>query len=572
MGASIGIPSIPIVVSPARPGESVVLRHPSARDYLHCGTETVLRMFHKSVDNHGDRNMLGTRTESGYEWLTYKQVNCMVNAAAVKLSKYQSGCIGIWGHNQPQWIISLLAIWSARCCCVTMYDTLGRDGIRHIVQETGLRVLITTREHAAEADALAAEFSVSIVFMDEMTELDASNNNASNADPMTDLAYIMYTSGTTGPPKGVMLTHGNVAAALVGVMHSNVALSHSDVYLSYLPLAHSFETCMVLTVVAVGGSVGFFANDVRKLTTDAQALRPTLFAGVPRVYTRIESEVMATINQQPMIKRGAVKIVAKLRKRLDRVKSILGGRVRIMVSGAAPLPDHTLRFLQVYFGCTVVQGYGMTENMGCACVTINGIMGPAPCTELKLIDAPEINYVVHSHDGKVCGEICLRGPNVFQGYFSDIDKTRSTLMPDGWLRTGDIGRLGKDNGLEIIDRRKHMFKLSQGEYVAVEQLETQLSDGLAQLWIYGDSLHDYLVAVAVASPGAVETEDSVRQRFLAVAKATGLPGFKVPRRVLIDPIGFTVDNGLLTPTMKLRRDQLKLKFNEQIHCMYNLDC
>lgn len=497
-----------IYVSSDTPGESGVLRHKNAQSDLIDGPEpglcTILEALRRTIDAHPHNKMLGHIVQTNdcdrhSVWQTYSEVDRLSSNFANVLTSiegYTPGCpIGLWSINRPEWIVALLAIWKLGSPCVTIYDSLGEDGIADIADETNLPILITTRDHALDG--------VHTIYMDEIIAMAVPTPNQTHKLPSPgDTAYIMYTSGTTGTPKGVVLSHGNVAASLGGMLHSEVVLSCDDLYMSYLPLAHSFETCMVFAVLLSGGSVGFYSGDVQRLSEDAKFFRPTLFAGVPRVYTRLQDRIQSTIMTQSIFKRGLVKGAAclqsatKRNKTIDRlvfdkVKAVLGGRVRLMVSGAAPLPSKTFQFLRTYFGCDVIQGYGMTENMGCACATgvtsttLSTVGVPSPCTEIKLIDVPELGYTTQGD--RVEGEVCLRGPNVFQCYFKNPAKTAEVKMTDGWIRTGDIGRIRPDLNLEIIDRRKHMFKLAQGEYVAVEQLETIFGQigNLSQLWIHG---------------------------------------------------------------------------------------
>lgn len=601
MGTTQSIQSAVYVTKPG-PGESGTLRHSAAIDSLvsrpPSGASTIIDVFNRSVANHADNHMLGRIVKANdevFKWWTYDHVDKLVRVLRTKLNVTAHTPVGIWATNQPQWIVSLLAIWASHAICVTMYDTLGESGIQHIVQESELQTLITTRDHAEVAEQLNI---ANIIYLEDLEGDDIASTPsldlAISPNP-SDIAYIMYTSGTTGTPKGVVLTHGNVVASLGGMLASGIDVFPEDVYFSYLPLAHSFETCMVLAIISAGGSIGFFSGDTRRLPVDARLLQPTLFAGVPRVYTRLESEVQETIMSQSTLRRSLVHGAAcfqssKTSKRnrlldkyiFNKVKAVLGGRVRLMVSGAAPLPEHTFKFLRTYFGCEVIQGYGMTENMGCACATplhcdqLGGVGVPVPCTEIKLIDAPDLNYITSGQVPE--GEICLRGPNIFKGYFKNPEETSKILDDEGWIRTGDIGRINADRTLSVIDRRKNMFKLAQGEYVAVEQLETIFSgvEGINQLWIHGDSLHTFLIAVVVPTNAAKKGWDETFyvKGFSALAKTQSLPGFMVPKKVFIEHNvnefgqGFSIDNQCITPTFKLRRNNLVNRYKIQIENMY----
>jgi len=277
-----------------------------------------------------------------------------------------------------------------------------------------------------------------------------------------------------------------------------------------------------------------------------------------------------------------------------KIRQRLGGRVRWILSGSAPLDPALAEFLRICFSCPVMEGYGLTENFAGASIarlneTTTGHVGtPLSCTEFKLQDVPEMKYL--STNNPPCGEVMIRGRNVFRGYLKQPKETEEALEKDGWFHTGDIGRWNENGTLSIIDRKKNIFKLSQGEYVAVEYLEGVLGRCklVGQIWVYGSSLKSYLVSVVVPNWDAAKLwaqqnnvtfnqseiikneafNKAVLEGLTATGKASSLKGFEFVKGVILFEAGFSVENDLTTPTFKLRRPQLKEFFLKQIDELY----
>lgn len=266
----------------------------------------------------------------------------------------------------------------------------------------------------------------------------------------------------------------------------------------------------------------------------------------------------------------------------------------MILSGSAPLDPKLAEFLRICFCCPVLEGYGLTENFAAACIatmtdTQYGHVGrPIACCEIKLADVPDMNY--SAKNNPQTGEILIRGPNVFKGYYKEPEKTKEVLQPDGWFHTGDIGRWNANGTLSIIDRKKNIFKLAQGEYVAVEHIENTYirSQFIQQIWVYGSSFKRYLVAIVVPDPdylkvwskesgieGDYETlckNPKLNQAIVAdmakIAKAQQLNGFEHVKAITIVSTPFTAENELTTPTFKLRRNNLIQVYKKEIDDLY----
>ncbi|KAL4444633.1 hypothetical protein ABPG77_002450 [Micractinium sp. CCAP 211/92] len=385
-----------------------------------------------------------------------------------------------------------------------------------------------------------------------------------------------------------------------------------------LPAAHPplYRRTAEELYLHLGASIGYWRGDIKGLMEDIGALRPTLFCGVPRVFDRIYAGVMQKVSEGSFLKKalfnwGYQRKLHFLNKGLpydkaapvfdkivfSKIKEKLGGRVKLVVSGGAPLARHVEDFLKVTMCCRVVQGYGLTETCAASFIAVPdqpahaGTVGPPqPVLEFKLEAVPSMNYDPMADPPR--GEVVVRGPAVFAGYYKAQDKTDEVLEKDGWFHTGDIGEITPTGALRIIDRMKNIFKLSQGEYIAVEKVEGiyKMNSAVEQIWVYGNSFESQLVAVVVpvaaklraiaAQVGAKGSDEElcrnekVKKELLAQLTATGkegkLKGFEMVRAIYIESPSnlFSVENDLLTPTFKLKRAPLQKRYQAEVDAMY----
>jgi long-chain acyl-CoA synthetase len=605
----------------------------------------------------GTREFLANGGRGDYKWTTFKQVDQEAEALTssfLRLGLQPQQTVGTYSINRAE--VGVVEVAAHNLCLTTvpLYDTLGEDAAEYVLKHAQVTAVVCSRDKTAKVLAVAnncpdlryiiqledfakraqegegykakedwgplvAKTNVKLVEYSQLIKPTGEKTVHRPPSP-DDVATILYTSGTTGEPKGVVLLHRNIVGAMAGSMRVVPILS-TDVHLSYLPMAHVYERLVLQCGLARGASAGFYQGDVKKLVEDIQVLRPTTFIGVPRVFQRIYDKVMQGVNESSWARKKLfyyafnTKVEAMKKgeetPRLDalvfsKVAARFGGRVRMVVSGSAPLPPVVHQFLQVCLGCPVLQGYGLSETTATATVghpadRNTGHVGfPTPCNELKLISVPEMEYTVDDVDAEgrpaPRGEVCIRGPNVFAGYYKNPQATESVFTKDGFFMTGDIGRWNADGTLSIIDRKKNIFKLSQGEYVAAEKLEGVFirSPYIAQVFVYGDSLKSYLVAIVVpdmetlvpwakqhlkkfsekdlnaktlcASPQVNHLIMSEMQNLAHEAK---LRGFEVVKAVYLENEEFSVDNGLITPTFKLKRPALTKKYQQVIHQLYS---
>lgn len=592
------------------------------------------------VSNNGP--CLGSRKpKQPYEWLSYKEViQRSENLGSAFLhkghSKTKDPYIGIFSQNKPEWTLTEMACYTYSLVSVPLYDTLGTEAISYIIDKACISTIVcdvpekvnlvleclngkghlvkTIVLMQAPSDDLISkgrEAQIEIISLQDMEALGKANHHDPQPPQPDDMAIICFTSGTTGNPKGAMLTHCNIVSncsAFIKTTETSAPLSQSDTHISYLPLAHMFERVVQGVMLVHGARIGFFQGDIKLLMDDLAALKPTVFPVVPRLLNRMYDKIFGQANSS--VKRWLLGFAyrrkeAELMKGIvrrdsiwdrlifNKVQASLGGCVRLMLTGAAPVSPTVLTFLRAAMGCQFYEGYGQTEcTAGCTLTmpgdwTAGHVGAPLPCNSVKLVDVPEMNYL--AADGE--GEVCVKGANVFKGYLKDPEKTKETIDENGWVHTGDIGKWLPNGTLKIVDRKKHIFKLAQGEYIAPEKIENVYvrSDALAQIFVHGDSLQASLVAVVVPDPDFLsnwakrtlgltgtypdlcskkEVKAAILEDMVRLGKEGGLKSFEQVKAIHIHTEQFSIENGLLTPTMKAKRNELRQHFRDQIDQLY----
>jgi long-chain acyl-CoA synthetase len=519
--------------------------HPPGYEHV----KTCYDIFQSGVSINPNGDCMGVREkDKPYKWFTYKQINEKIHNVASGL--YEVGLrpkdrIGFYAKNRLEWVVGAEACSAMSMTSVAIYDTLGVENREFVIKQSEIKGIFTTTSlltNLIDLSDESKELLKHIVIMDENNLTDDHRSNAESAgysiygfnefeqlgkeashEPIKpspdDLAILMYTSGTTSRPKGVMLNHSCMVAVLAGVCY-DLDLNKNDSYLSYLPLAHILERAAESAHYLVGARIGFYQGEIRLLNDDIVHCKPTVYAGVPKVFQRVMNAIKQKISTQSMVTQIIFNICYSLKKRLiecnlpyglldkivfNKVKASLGGNVRHIISGGAPLSGECHEFLRVCFSCSVMQGYGLTETCGGASLTppkfnipYEKAGAPLCCVEIKLVDSGK--YKTSNNPSE--GEVCIKGANVAKGYYLLDNKTAEAFVEedDGiWFHTGDAGRWNPDGTLSIIGRTKDIFKLDTGEYVAPERLETKYASSkyIANIFVFGHSTQSHLVAIIV---------------------------------------------------------------------------
>ncbi|KAF9131551.1 Long chain acyl-CoA synthetase 7 peroxisomal [Mortierella sp. 14UC] len=645
------VPNSPEIAGEGKPRRSVLCPEKLVENYPSAKSGTVSTLYEnflEGVHRSQGKEFLGHRpivngAPQGYEWQTYDKVKERVTAFGAGLSHLglaASGKLGIFAINRPEWTMSELAGYEYNYITVPLYDTLGVTAIEFIVNQTEMEIIVASVDKAAivlnmkptlptvktvivmgeVSDALAAEAKQLDVNIFSWTDVEKTGRDrpVEAVHPTPDsIATICYTSGTTGTPKGAVLTHKNFVSPIgsfhIMAKHGKFFMpSNADTHVSYLPLAHVFERLCQAVMIAGGARIGYYQGDTLKLLDDVAILQPTIFASVPRLFNRIYDKVMAGVQAKGgiaafLFKRAYATKKANLRKGIlehalwdklvfGAIRARLGGKVKHIVSGSAPISPDVMDFLRICFSADVYEGYGQTEQAAGLTMSYRGdlttgqVGPPQLCVEVKLKDLPAMNYT--SQDKPFPrGEIMLRGNSVFQGYYKSPKQTAETLDAEGWSSTGDVGQWDAQGRLVVIDRVKNIFKLAQGEYIAPEKIEAVLAKHylVAQVFVYGHSLQATLVGVVVPDAETLKlwanenklgdktyeelcAEPLVRttlQKELTVfGKESDLKGFEILKNIYVTPEQFSIENDLLTPTFKLKRHQAKEKYDAEIERMY----
>uniref|UniRef100_A0A674F6F4 Arachidonate--CoA ligase n=1 Tax=Salmo trutta TaxID=8032 RepID=A0A674F6F4_SALTR len=604
---------------------SALLKDDVLLEFYYDDTRTAYDMFQRGLRVAGDGPCLGFRKPGEpYQWISYTEV-CGVLGSGL-LGK---GCqpnpeqlVGIFAQNRPEWIISELACYTFSMAVVPLYDTLGEEAMVHILNLGKISLVMCDKEEKAESLLGNKEKGVTptlscLVLFNACSDAIVERGKNCGVEILElpqlmppqpqDLAVVCFTSGTTG----TMCFYRSLceSSSTPTTLHGSFVIQQEDVSISYLPLAHMFERMIqVVSMLCHGARVGFYQGDISLLMDDIKTLKPTLFPVVPRLLNRIYDKILGSVTS-PL--RRAVLHYAVRRKQAElssgvvrnnslwdrlvfnRIQANLGGNLRFILTASAPISPTVLSFLRATLGCLIFEGYGQTECTAGCTFSMPGdwsaghVGAPLPCAMVKLIDIPDMNYYAKNGEG----EICIRGHSVFRGYLKDEEKTTEVLDSDGWLHSGDVGQWLPNGTLRIIDRKKHIFKLSQGEYIAPEKIENVYMRcvPVLQVFVHGDSLQSHLIGIVVPDPevfidwvkergivGSYEelcqnpdVKKEVLEDMTAVGKEAGLKSFEQVKDLHLHPEMFSVSNGLLTPTLKTRRVDIYRVFQEQITNMYS---
>uniref|UniRef100_A0A673AY04 Arachidonate--CoA ligase n=1 Tax=Sphaeramia orbicularis TaxID=375764 RepID=A0A673AY04_9TELE len=593
---------------------SALLEDDSLLEFYYQDTRTAYDMFQR-----GSGPCLGYRKPGQpYQWISYTEV--AEQAQVLGSGLLAKGCqpnpnqfVGIFAQNRPEWIISELACYTYSMAVVPLYETLGLEAMVHILNLAEISLVICDREEKAASllenkeKGVTPKLSCLVVFNDFS---DAFLERAKNCGvEVLTLAQLMVSRMKPPQPQDLAVSLHNYASprSLEKCPSGSFVIRQEDVSISYLPLAHMFERMIQVSMFCHGARVGFYQGDISLLMDDIKTLKPTFFPVVPRLLNRIYDKILGSVTsplrrallhyavrrKQAELSSGVVRNNSLWDKLVfNRIQANLGGNLRFALTASAPISPTVLSFLRATLGCLIFEGYGQTECTAGCTFSMPGdwsaghVGAPLPCAMVKVVDIPDMNYYAKNGEG----EICIQGPSVFRGYLKDPERTAEALDSDGWLHSGDVGQWLPNGTLRIIDRKKHIFKLSQGEYIAPEKIENVYMRcvPVLQVFVHGDSLQSYLIGIVVPDPevfvdwakergfvGSYEElcqnpdlKIAVLEDMKSVGKEAGLKSFEQVKDIYLHSETFSIANGLLTPTLKSRRADIRRVFQEQISNMY----
>ena len=603
--------------------------------------KTLYELFMRGVRISGDKPCCGWRLgpELPYTWNTYNQVlerAKQVGSGLIDLGAKPKEFIGIIAGNRIE-----TTLVEQACNCYSMvylpipdskFETIktiiqitkvkiiileniikARQILKNIMNmEFSLNIIVVIEKPSEEMIRLENEYQIKIVEFSTLEKAEKLSIRELIPPKPDDLYTITWSSGTTGSPKGIMLTHKNLVAAISGayafVKDAGNNLDAHQVYLSFYPSTHVVEIFMKNAIYGVGGRVGFFAGDQTKLLNDAQTLKPTIFLSPVQLVTQLLESLMTKLQKswfKLKLFNAAMNAKTKLYKKgiltsstiwdylvFKKIKKLFGGNVELFAVGSAPIDDICLNFIRCSLGTKVFFNYGLTETSSLLCVSYPfdfqpGSVGPPlTCSLIKLIDAPQLNYFVENG----FGEICVKGANVFSGYFNDEALTNTVIDEDDWFHTGDIGTWLNNGSLKIIDRRKNIFILSNGERIIPEKIESAFVQIpiIYQIFVYGDQNHDFVVAIVVpdqdmlkvwckqkkiiGSPRSLYKDPKINKFIFREMQKFGIKNnfssYEIPKKIILSEEYFTQENGLLTATRKPKRHIIYNTFQSDIESMF----
>jgi long-chain acyl-CoA synthetase len=577
----------------------------------------------RAAERHADLPAVTYKDQSG-QWvsLSFREVGDIVRRLAlgmIELGIQKGDKVSILANTRPEWTYFDFAALSVGATVVPIYQTNSPDECQYVLENSDAKaVIVEDDEQLAKIDEIRdrtpkVEHVIRMegsggnaISMEELIALGAERSDSeweerwSSVAP-DDICTIIYTSGTTGPPKGCVISHGNYRSMVTMALDESVLDSNTTTYL-FLPLAHSFALLIQLLSFDLGGNIAYWERDPLKIIPNLAEVKPEYFPSVPRIFEKIYTAATSEVEKSGGIKKlvfnWAIRVGKKVREReragepigwflrkqheiadkqvLSKIRGLFGGRIKNCVTGAAPINPEILRFFDAA-GVLILEGWGMTETSTAATVARPdafkfGKVGRAfKGDEIKIADD---------------GEILVRGPNIFQGYYKNEEATRETLE-DGWLHTGDIGELDEDGYLSITGRKKDIIITAGGKNITPANLEAEIKQSpyVSQCVVIGDR-RPYLVALVTLDmeecaklakekgwtddPAEMarneemramiqEHIDKVNEKFARVEQV---------KKFEVLPHDLSQETGELTPTLKVKRNVVAQKYESDVEALY----
>lgn len=561
----------------------------------------LLSLFTQHLTSRANSPFLYHRKNNKYVSYSYKQIWGEIQRMAVLLRQYgiQKGDrIAILSNNRPEWVVADLATLSLGGIVVPIYPTLSSQEMAYILNDSECKVaFIETGDHLAaiQAEKTSLPFLKKIIVMEQvvLTNSDFVYFYFGSAKPSVaidvcdvmreDIASIVYTSGTTGSPKGVVLKHDHFLSNLEDIAKA-IPISNEDVLLSFLPLSHTFERTTGYYYPLLQGACIYYAENVNTVSRDLLLAKPTAMVSVPRLYEKIYEKITNQLG--PLKKRmfdwavnlGIQYIIQKQEKEFwaniqlkianllvfSKIKKRTGGRLKFWVSGGAPLRKDLSVFFRA-LGLPIIEGYGLTET--------------APvlaCNRFDHIKAGSVGLPLERVQVKCLedGELLVKGPNVMQEYWHKPEETKAAIDKQGWFHTGDIAKIDEDGFIFIVDRKKELIVLSNGKKVAPQVIEALLvsSPFISQAVVIGDKRH-YLTALLYPNKDAclkltqlVEIKDVLTKEI--EDRLSHLARYEQVKKFIVLDHELTAENGFLTPSLKYKRKVIYHYYQAMIDQLY----
>ena len=568
----------------------------------------LIELFANQVNKQNKKDIflqwLNPSNKKTYTWEETEKNILKLSKVIKENIKEDDRCLLV-SENRPEWFVSDLAIMLAGGITVPAYTTYTEDDYKYLIEdcEPSL-IIVSNNEMLKKLNTIINEknFIKKIITLDELhkvinnldlvnkekyldfnsiikNDLIDENKIENNKLKRTSPACIIYTSGTGGNPKGVILSHGGILSNLVGACEITKPLFNSrPVFLTWLPLSHSYEHCVQFLQIAVGAKV-FYAEKIEKLLENISEAKPTVMTAVPRFYQNLYNKINMNLKKQTGIKAKLIDATIRLGKKKllnkkmtipeniinfivdklvrKKIKKQFGGNLKAFVSGGGALDKEIGEFLNA-IGLPTLQGYGLTETSPVV-----------SCNPIHKIKVETVGPPFKGNEVKIAedGEILVKGENVMLGYWNKKEETEKVII-NGWLHTGDIGEIDPNDGyLKITDRKKDIIVSAGGDNISPAKIENMITNEpeIDQCMVYGDK-KNYLVALIVPNKDFLNEKEKINKVIEKInTKLTLLE--KIKKIQLIDE-NFSIENGLMTPTMKVKRKKVTEKYKNQLENLY----
>ena len=587
------------------------------------GSKTLADLIACSAEHFGDEPAI--RFKEGGAWVdrSFNEVRDIARSLAlglIDLGVEKGDKVAILGNTRPEWTYFDFAALSAGATVVPIYQTNSPEECQYVLENSdACAVVVEDDEQLEKIRAIQASLpklkhiirmtgsSEDAISVDDLTARGAGHDAAEweerySSVTSDDICTFIYTSGTTGPPKGCVISHGNYRS-MMDMVNGVSVIEDDDVTYLYLPLAHSFALLIQFGSFDLGATLAYWERDPLKIVPNLSEVHPTYFPSVPRIFEKIHTTIVSGAEKGGPVKKAlvawAVSTGGKVRADeragtqpgillraqyeladrlvLSKIRAVFGGRVRLAVSGAAPINPDILRFFDAA-GVLVLEGWGMTETSTAATIStpddfrIGTIGRPLPGCEVKVADD---------------GELLVKGPNVFQGYYKNDEATKETIV-DGWLHTGDLGEVDSDGYIKITGRKKDIIITAGGKNITPANLEAEIKQHplVSQCVVVGDR-RPYLVALVTLDPeeavayckehelpedaAALAGNDDVKASIMAHVDKINEKFARVEqvKKIKILPADLSQEGGELTPTMKVKRNIVADKYSGEIDALYS---